>query len=193
MAASLREGPEIERLLQRLARCPREFLQAGTEDGSDALAIICDQMRRVIPNEPPELSPHLPRLRSGSTPHQSLLAIVGWLLYDDWFLQMPELGPAMWQLYTSPKLIELSKLLKPELFVFDADRREELTRFCLQVMALLPRGETNSYAKDRLTTLDTIERNRVLRATAAAERRAREVREAMARAKAQESASRYGE
>ncbi len=46
---------------------------------------------------------------------------------------------------------------------------------------------------DRLNTLDSVERKRILEATLAAEKRAREVREAMARAKAQESASRYGE
>jgi hypothetical protein len=44
-----------------------------------------------------------------------------------------------------------------------------------------------------MTTLDSVERQRILRKTLAAEKRAREIREAMARAKAQESASRYGE
>jgi hypothetical protein len=44
-----------------------------------------------------------------------------------------------------------------------------------------------------LNSLDSAERDRVLRAVAAAERRAREIREAMARKQAQEAANRYGE
>ena len=46
---------------------------------------------------------------------------------------------------------------------------------------------------DRKGTLDSVERQRVLQETAEAERRAREVREALARKQALESASRYGE
>jgi hypothetical protein len=42
-------------------------------------------------------------------------------------------------------------------------------------------------------SLNSIERERILKETAAAEKRAREVREAMARIKAQESVSRYTE
>ena len=65
-------------------------------------------------------------------------------------------------------------------------------RICLKHLSMVPRGNGRR-AADRLTSLDSVERNRVLKATAAAERRAREVREAMARKKAQESASRFGE
>jgi hypothetical protein len=87
----------------------------------------------------------------------------------------------------------LVELVRPEKFISDPDRREELVRSCLAQCGLRPQGETQSQAADRLTTLDSAERDRVLRATAAAERRAREIREAMARKQAQESASRYGE
>jgi hypothetical protein len=48
-------------------------------------------------------------------------------------------------------------------------------------------------ASDRLASLNSIERKRILQETADAEKRAREIREAMAAAKAQEAASRYGE
>jgi hypothetical protein len=99
----------------------------------------------------------------------------------------------MWKLLASSPWAHLAGLVRPDKFVSDPDRREELVRFCLAQLELRPLGETQSQAADRLTTLDSAERHRVLRATAAAERRAREVREAMARKQAQESASRYGE
>ena len=186
-----KEGPELEKLLHRLADCPAEFLSAGT--GNDAVAIVCDQMRAMTPDEPPELSPALAEIRAGKPGRLKLLAIVCWLLHDPWFLERPNLAAAMWDLLNSAKMTKLSTLVKPEAFVNDADRREELTRVCLDLLKLRPRGETAAVAADRLTTLDSAERERVLRATAVAERRAREVREAMAKARAQESASRYGE
>lgn len=188
------EGPDLAGLLHRLAECPAEFLQAGTgEKGSDAIAIVCDQMRAMTPTEPPELSPALVEIRAGSASGMKVLAVACWLLHDPWFLGRPELAPGMWSLLASPKLTKLASLVKPDAFVNDPDRREELTRLCLQLLGLRPRGESAAVAADRLTSLDSVERDRVLRGTAAAERRAREVRAAMAAAKAQESASRYGE
>jgi hypothetical protein len=186
------EGPEIERLLRRLAECPGEFL--ATADGApDFVAIICDHMRRVAPDDPPERSPALAAIRRDKLALLELIAIVCWMLHDDWFLDRPDTAPGMWMLFGSDALKRLVELVKPAAFVNDADRREELARTCLKSLSLVPRGETATEAADRLTALDSVERHRVLKATAAAERRAREVREAMAKKKAQESASRFGE
>jgi hypothetical protein len=46
-------------------------------------------------------------------------------------------------------------------------------------------------AADRLNALDSLERDRVIRETRAAEERAQKVREAMAKKKAEEAAARY--
>lgn len=186
------EGPEIERLLRRLSECPGEFL-ADADTVPDYIAIVCDHMRAMSPDQPPELSPALSDIRGSKPAVLELLAIICWMLHDDWFLQRPDLTPKMWKLLGSASLKALVELVKPVAFIHDADRREELARWCLKSLALVPRGETLAHAADRLTALDSVERHRVLKATAAAERRAREVREAMARKKAQESASRYSE
>jgi hypothetical protein len=186
------EGPDIERLLRRLAECPGEFL-ASADGAPDFVAIICDHMRRMSPDDPPERSQPLAAIRREKPAHLELLAIVCWMLHDDWFLDRPETAAGMWKLFGSDALKRLVDLVKPAAFVHDADRREELARISLKHLALVPRGETAVGAADRLTALDSVERHRVLKATAAAERRAREVREAMAKKKAQESASRFGE
>ena len=47
-------GPEIERLTRRLAECPGEFLAAP-----DVIAVVCDHMRRMTPDAPPDRSPAL--------------------------------------------------------------------------------------------------------------------------------------
>jgi hypothetical protein len=191
------EGPQLERLLRRLSECPEDFLAApwrGRSPGIDVAAIVCDQLRAMIPDPPPESAHSMVQaVRAAQPRHQRLVAVVAWLLYDDWFLARPELVPAMQQWYASQELEQLATVVKPATVIQDPDRREELVRVCLRGLDLRPEGETPAQAQDRLTMLDSAERQRVLRATAAAERRAREIREAMARAAAQDSASRYGE
>jgi hypothetical protein len=191
------EGPHLEHLLHRLAECPPEFLEVAAgnwSEGVDIVAIVCDTLRNLTPNQPPELeTTALAAVRSRSQPQLTLLSIVCWLLADEWFQSRPPLASQCWKLLVSDELAQLAELIKPEKFVGDPDRREELVRTCLAQLGLRPQGETMVQAADRLTTLDSAERQRVLRATATAERRAREIREAMARKQAQESASRYGE
>lgn len=188
-------GPQLETLLHRLADCPAEFLHSPQNDNSeriDVVAIVCDQLRQMAVT-PEHESQLLDALRKASAAQQSLLAIVSWLLGDAWFISRPQLGAKVLTLYAAEKFDALTKLVKPEKFVHDPDRREELVRVCLHMLGLRPAGESAHEAADRLTTLDSVERDRVLRSTAAAERRAREIREAMAKKKAQEAASRYGE
>jgi hypothetical protein len=186
------EGPEIERLLRRLAECPGEFL-ATANQRPDYIAIICDHLRTITPSNPPELHPTLARIRKEKPVLLELLAITCWMLQDDWFLARRDAAAEMWKLLGAVSLEQLVELIKPSAFVNDADRREELARVCLKSLSLVPKGETSEQAADRLNALDSVERHRVLKATAAAERRAREVREAMVQKKAQESASRFGE
>jgi hypothetical protein len=184
------DGPEIERLVRRLAECPGEFLASAAPDH---IAVVCDHMRRMAPDAPPERSPGLALLRKLDPAHLELTTVACWMLHDDWFLDRPDIAPGMWALLVSDALKRLAELIKPAAFVTDPDRREELARVCLKSLAVVPKGETAAQAADRLTALDSVERHRVLKATAAAERRAREIREAMAGKKAEESVSRYGE
>jgi hypothetical protein len=184
------EGPLLDSLLRRLADCPPEFLEASI----DVVAIACDLLRDMDAANPPELmADWLSTLRRRTEPERKLTAVICWLFYDEWFVSRPPLAPRVGQVLASVSLMTLTELVRAEKFVQDPDRREELARVCLSELGLRPSGETVAQAADRLTTLDSRERSRVLRATAAAEKRAREIREAMARQKAQESASRYGE
>jgi hypothetical protein len=191
------EGPQLDRLLHRLTDCPADFLQpprTGMSDGIDVAAIVCDHMRRMVASPAPESeASRLRQLRGFKAERLRLVAMVCWLLHDSWFVAHPELAPAMWRLLCGADLGRIAKLVRPERWISDPDRREELVRFCLQSLGLRPAGETEIQALDRLTTLDSAERKRILQATAAAERRARQIREAMARASAQDAANRYGE
>jgi hypothetical protein len=125
--------------------------------------------------------------------HLGLLSLALWLFYDPWFSDRKEFAASMWNLLQGDHFQSISQLLKPRTVLSNPDRREELVRVCLSGLDLRPDGETIPQATDRLMSLNSIERERILKETAAAEKRAREVREAMARIKAQESVSRYTE
>lgn len=180
-------GPQLDRLLHRLAECPADFLLPIAELNITALA--CDHFRAAglaIPN------PHeRKRLAAVPTDSQHLLPIVLWLLRDAWFVARPELADATWKLLMSDSLRNMARLVPSETAIGDPDRREELVRLCLKNLDLLPEGETAAQAADRLTTLDSVERERLILETRKAEARVREVREAMARKRAHEAAARY--
>ena len=191
-----REGPQLEALLRRLVDCPPEFLETCADKGGLAqlTAIVCDHFRAIDSNSTlVEQTEFVPSIARQPANFFGLAAVACWLIHDDWFRQKKELAPRMWQMLGSDRMKQLARLVKADLFVSDPDRREELARIVLASLDLRPAGETVEQASDRMTTLDSVERDRVLRNTAAAEKRAREVREAMARARAMESASRYGE
>lgn len=195
-------GPKLETLLRRLSECPREFLESvqGNDGAQQIIAIVCDHFRDFGEINPIELSdawiqsilkeskPTIPRVR-----YWGMLSIACWLLHDEWFRQRPQFVTLTWNWLQSDALEKLSSIVLPSLCLSDPDRREELVRLCLYAIQVRPQGESLEQSMDRKTTLDSVERQRILQETAEAERRAREVREAMARKQALESASRYGE
>lgn len=188
------EGPSLESLTHWLAACPAECYQwpiaktDGLAPTLNVLALACDQLRDLGAVEQRQaLRKRVPQL---SERHQRLVAITIWLLRDPSLAVRRDAAPAIvaWWL---DDLRELAECVRPESMVTDPDRREELVRRCLQIFDWRPAGETPAQAADRLNTLDSIERLRINRETLAAEERARKVREAMARQRAQEAAARY--
>jgi hypothetical protein len=189
------EGPQLESLTHRLAECPPEFLLEPRHGGTgsiDVRAIVADHFRRLLRGELNDEAARCSEAVHGfEARRQQLIAIVAWLLHDGWFLERPELAPDVCRFLVADRLEQLSEMVRPETMVGDPDRREELVRVCLSALGLRPRGETVVQATDRLTTLDSIERDRVVRKTRAAEARARRIREEMAKKAAQEAAARY--
>lgn len=196
------EGPSLASLMHRLGECPPEFLDATMpeERGRETtIAILRDVFFEFTPWNPyAPANPWIRRLHQAPASeteqrYRGLLGVVAWLLHDDWFRSHPESSAKAWDWLRSAPFRLLSELVRPHTFLSDMDRREELVRLCLAAMHLRPQGESIDQAVDRRTTLDSVERSRVMAATIAAERRAREIRDAMAAKAAQESASRFGE
>ena len=111
-----------------------------------------------------------------------------WLLNDEWFVRKKCFAAqALKWLKSCPESLE--RLVDAEMFVSDPDRREELVRLCLSALNLKPEGESEAQVADRLTTLDSVEREKVIRDTQEKQKRARELRRQMREKEAAEAAA----
>jgi hypothetical protein len=184
------EGPALESFTHRLSECPAEFLlPPGTIDIG---AILADHFR-AMQNDPAMLNISATisaATTRGGTNLLSLMAVTTWILHDHFFLSDYSRAPAMWLLLQSG-LDRLSQVVTAEHAVRDPDRREELVRVILAALNLRPAGETEPQAADRLTTLDSVVRTKVITQTRDAEARARQIRQKMAEDAAKAAAARY--
>lgn len=196
-----REGPPLEALTRRLSETPGEFLaepRIGKLGSINVAAVVADLMLDLGAQP---LSDAQVGAFTSADPRKdrnrlSLTLITAWLLGDDALKDTlggasPAERQASLLAVLTDNVRELAELTQAPRFVADPDRREELVRFALKGLALRPAGESVAQAQDRLATLNTAERQRVIQAARAAEERARAVREAMARKAAEEAAAKY--
>lgn len=189
------EGPTLESLTHRLAECPAEFLlepRIGDKGVIHVAALVSDLLCDLggSPLTIQDAPAFMPDARNKKNA-LSTIFVACWLLHDTWFRNQRRLAPAV-RTFLSQGLTEIAGLVPAKQFVSDPDRREEFVRLCLKTLGLRPAGETVAQAQDRLATLNSAERERVIREARAAEERAREIRAAMARRAAEEAAARYG-
>jgi hypothetical protein len=189
-------GPLLETLTRRLAECPAEFLDEPRlgRQGQIVVAAVVNDLLVALGGEPlasSQAAAFNPAEGRAERNRLKVILIACWLLYDDWFRLAGRFAPAALACLIGG-LAEAADLTAAGKFVVDPDRREELARRCLSSLNLLPEGETEAQAQDRLTTLNTAERQRVIKAAREAEERARQIREALAQKAAQEAADKAG-
>jgi hypothetical protein len=200
------EGPPLESLTHRLAECPPEFLLEPVVESHGkvhAAAVVGDLLKELGASGGLDLELFQGSLdvrgerrsRAGlvrdPVRHANWLRLVlvsSWLLHDSWFRERKSFD-TLAHTFLAEGLDELATVAEAGQFVSEPDRREELVRRCLNALNLRPAGETIAQARDRLTTVDSVELQRVLADTAAAEARARQIREMMARKAAEAAAA----
>lgn len=186
------EGPLLEQLTHRLAECPAEFLAEPKLGGKGVVhvdALVSDLLLDLGGSNLDDREAG--RFVSASKSERNrlrLVLIAAWLLHREWFCEA--------RCYAEPakewlagSFDGLPDLVVADLFVRDPDRREELARLCLAAIGVRPSGETEAQATDRLKTLDSVERNRVVQDSREQVQRARELREAMKKKAAEEAAA----
>ena len=189
-----REGPPLELLLRRLTEIPEDFLaepRIGSSGEIEVRAVVGDLLRLCgqVPN------PAALQAFAGVDPRQdrnrlAVTLIVAWLLAEDWF-QRAQLPAVDLIKVLREDVAEIAPLVAAKKLVTDPERREEVARLVLAGLGCRPAGESVAQAQDRLTTLSSVERARVLKVSQVAARRAREIREALARKAAEESADKW--
>ena len=193
------EGPQLEALTRRLSECPSDFLaEPRTAKGGgqvEVAAVVFDLLgelgdKILTKKEAEQFILSNPKSKDERN-YLRLVLLASWLLHDIWFRSRRQFAEQTYELLTQG-LKEVATLVDALKFISDPDRREELARVCLQGLDLRPAGETIAQAQDRLATLDSVERVRVVKAAREAEERARLIREEMARKAAEEAAANYG-
>ena len=179
------EGPPLEQLTRRLAETPAEFLGPPAE--VETPAVVHDLLLLLgIEVVPARLEP----FAKGNPAALGVTLLLCWLLADPWFRARTPAADAVLDLLER-EAAELARHGRAERYFADAERREELARLALARLGLRPAGESAEQATDRLTSLSSRERARVLQAARAAEERARKIRAALARKAAAESADKW--
>jgi hypothetical protein len=186
------EGPQIEKLTRRLAEAPEDFLEEpviGSKGVVRADAVVSDLLQDL--GGPPLTDTEAAAFASSDPKKRNqvrLMLVAAWLLHDEWFtVAQKYAAPA--RAWLSGGLGALAGLVAADLFVSDPERREELARLCLSALGLRPQGEPEGQAQDRLNSLNSVEREKVIQATKGQLERARQIREAMRRRAAEEAAA----
>lgn len=196
-----RSGPEITYLTHRLSGAPPEIMEKAVTVFTGALqvttaAIISDIMYDLggdmLTPEEAKVFSEMKNRSDDNLPR--ILQIVCYLCEDPWFIELARSEPAFKVDEKVKKLLfhglkELAKVVKAEYLVNDPEGREEISRMVLKALDLVPAGESEEQALDRLAAIDSVERAAVIEKTRSAQKRARELREAMARKEAEEAAS----
>lgn len=198
-------GPPLEAMMDRLTAIPEEFFKyaenpRSSESGIYLPALVNDMLQDNggAPVSDDEILQHLTVYadkkypdRSGKNPnYPGLLSILCYIFEDVFFTGKKNGAELIRQFLLSQELIELSNSVESaDEFITDPDRREEICRRTLDALNYCPQGENEKDSADRLLTLDSVERKKILAKTNEAQFRAKQLREAMMQKEAEEAAS----
>jgi hypothetical protein len=186
-------GPDLTLLTRRLAETPADFFDEPriNDNGQLAVAALVNDLLHKFGRraDMQELRPFTGESQRDRNRLQ-LVALATWLLAHEDFKRAAVISDAILPVLTK-SVAELAASTRADKCINDAERREEFVRFILARLQLRPGGETRAQASDRLAALSSTERQRLLQESRDAERRARDIREALARKAAQESADKW--
>lgn len=187
------EGPDLASLVRRLAETPPEFTDEPRIAGSGrvAVAAVVNDLLHLHGARAPHaaLAPFEGGGARADRNRLALVLVIAWLLADDGLRALDPGQPALLDVLAG--VAQELAAVPAHRYVDDAERREELARTVLARLGCHPYGETPEQAADRLAAVSAAERRRLLDASRAAERRAREIREALVRKAAEESADKW--
>lgn len=187
-------GPPLQLLLNRIAETPADFLdepRIGKKGRLEVAALVNDCLRTKGFKPDAESLNHFTSNNPRADRNRlQIVAMTTWVLADDWFSDNP-LQELVLTSMLQHDLALLAESIQRDQCLHLSERREELARYLLSRLNFRPEGETEQQATDRLSALSSTERKRLLKNSVEAEVRAREIREALAKKAAKESADKF--
>jgi hypothetical protein len=205
MSARETNNLSVERLCRRVGAIPSVFVD-DPHEGQAPLAthaILHDLL--LVQCETPPSTAFLVPFRKGHVIKKApkgapeaaaaqryfLARVLAWLLMDDAFRGLPSERLE----HAIQSAMGVLEVVAARQFLDDTDRREELVRLVLRDLGVLPDGEAPADAEDRLSSLDSVRRVRLLQEARAAEderrKREAEIAAELAKKQAEEQAARY--
>lgn len=187
-------GPPLEVLMRRIAEAGSDVLiepRIGAQGVAPVDAVVLDLFELLGLEIPTSLEEFGVNSSVQDRRRLQITLLLTWLCADESLQAQLKNAELLLQILQQVPA-ELARYTTVEQLISDMDRREELARLTLARMQLLPFGETAAQAQDRLNVLSSAERERLVAASRAAQVRARELREAMARQAAEEAADKMG-
>lgn len=183
---------DVENLLHHIGQMPEVFLhepRIGKVGSVDVAAVLGDLFSAIGADPPgPEdfgYEPNRPEHRN----RQRVILVAAWIA---WTLRSDITDARKLQDLFRAELTQLAAHVDAEQFANDPDRQEELVRTVLKALELQPAGETPAQTADRLDSLSTVRRTRIIRAQQKKLERARQLKADMERKRREAQASRYG-
>lgn len=183
---------DVFELTTYLRKCPDIFLTSSdffVEDGLNSVALLNDT-HRVITNDFFRDDLKIPAEFIEDN-HWRAIHISTWLLNHPDFINNPALEDKLYNFWFI-ELHEASSYVKPNEWISDDERAEEMVRLLLYCCEIMPQGENPDEAADKLSSLSSVQRHKVLKQSYEAHERIMNIKREMAEKKAREAANTYG-
>jgi len=183
-------------LVAHLRKCPDIFLEPSSlieNEGLNSIALVCDTLR-IVSNDffkTEFKKPNDFNLAYIEDNHWRSIHISIWLLSHRNFVDS-ELIEEKLNKFWFEVLSEASLYVKFKEWIHDEDRAEEMVRLLLHSCEIIPDGENQEEATDKLSSLSSADRQKVLIESYEAHERIMNIKREMAEKKAREAANTYG-
>jgi hypothetical protein len=187
---------DVFELVTYLRKCPDTFLLSSDfflEDGVNSVALVCDTCK-VVSNDFLRNDFKIPsefNLKFINDNHWRAIHISTWLLSNKDFVNNPAIEEQLYSFW----FVELqlaSAYVKFNEWINDDERAEEMVRLLLNCCKITPHGENEEEAADKLSSLSSVDRHKVLKQSYEAHERIMNIKREMAEKKAREAANTYG-
>jgi len=185
--------PPLAEMLRWVASMPAPFRAApeGFSGGNVRVRAVVADLFESLQGDPPSpvlLAAFEPARDAVDSNRLRWVLAVAHLLWHPYFRRHPPPREAL-ERFLVQEVARLAGVVNVDRLQHEEERREEIVRRAFRAFGLSFDGESPEDAEDQFRQVDSIERRRLLLSAAQRERRAREIRETMARRAAQEAAA----